>query len=204
MSGASNWGQRAGKRGRVSWTKGAGKRATGTLEKVPEPVVQPAAARFRGSLFPTPLGRKVYSEAAAPHGGSCVHPALPPRSQRPAPIQQCWGPTGGRCPVELGCRTQPPPSASARSRPEPAWRSARAALASGARRQNSLAARPQPRTTNLPIYQALDSKSQTSLTLPENSVLPVGACGSLGERAGARECAPWVRYMPLSSAGGES
>lgn len=44
-----------------------------------EPRAPPAAAGCRGSLFPTPLGRKVYSEAAAaPREGSSVHPALPP------------------------------------------------------------------------------------------------------------------------------
>lgn len=69
----------------MSWAqglaRGACRTAAETLKREPEPVASPAAARFGGSLLSTPLGPKVYSEAAAPHGGSCVHAAWP-RSRR--------------------------------------------------------------------------------------------------------------------------
>nr|XP_012644006.1 uncharacterized protein LOC105884542 [Microcebus murinus] len=200
MSDASSWGQRAGRRVRVSWPQGLGEKGAeegrwdaGASARA---VALPAAAGFGSSLFPTPPGHKVYSEAAAPRRGSSAQvcprsrasagllsrpprastslarrpgaPALPParRPQLP-PCQAGTQPEGLR--TELGCGTEPPPSASVGSRPEPEWRSARAALASGARRRDSLAPRPQPGTSSLPTHPALDPQPQTSLTFLENS-----------------------------------
>lgn len=80
MSDASSWGQRAKKRVCVSRAEGlvregARRMAAKTLEREFESLTPSAAAQFGGSLLPTRLGRRVYSEAMALHEGSCVHPA---------------------------------------------------------------------------------------------------------------------------------
>lgn len=96
-------------------------------------------------------GAKVYSEAAASREGY-VHPALPPGPRRPAPTLRRRSPARA-LPAELRGRTQPPPCR--RSKPTRARVAQRlAALASGARRRDSLAhptPRPQRGTSSLPF-----------------------------------------------------
>lgn len=140
----------------MSWAqglaRGACRTAAETLKREPEPVASPAAARFGGSLLSTPLGPKVYSEAAAPHGGSCVHAAWP-RSRRLRALtlySRSW--VRGCFPAELGFRTLPPPLAGARADPsrsgavpEPRWPPA---LGGGS--VSPPAPRPQPGISSLP------------------------------------------------------
>lgn len=166
----------------MSWAqglaRGACRTAAETLKREPEPVASPAAARFGGSLLSTPLGPKVYSEAAAPHGGSCVHAAWP-RSRRLRALtlySRSW--VRGCFPAELGFRTLPPPLAGARADPsrsgavpEPRWPPA---LGGG----SVSPPRPPPPARNLqpPISGAQDPLPQTRLALPENSQPLAGAC----------------------------
>ncbi|XP_070089462.1 uncharacterized protein [Equus caballus] len=178
--------------------RGAGRTAAETPEREPEPLAPPATAGFGSSLFQTPLWRKVYSEAAAPRGGSCVRAALP--SSRGAQLPPCTG-EARREGASRTTQLQDATPALGR-RPEPT----RAGVAQrpsrvGLRRQEAGQSRPPPPARDLqpPIPGAQDPQFYMMLALPENSESPAGACVYLDERAG--ECASRVLYMPLGSLG---
>ncbi|XP_045421849.1 uncharacterized protein LOC123648191 [Lemur catta] len=171
MSDASSWGQRAGRRVRVSWTQGLGEK--GGEEGRWDPGAGAGASGsascslVRQLPLPNSSRAQSFSEAAAPRRGGSAQVCPRSRARGGAAL----APSAG---LHVP-RSQPPPSASVGSRPEPEWRSARAALASGAWRRDSLAPRPQPRTSSLPTHPALDPQPETSLTLLENSELLLNA-----------------------------
>lgn len=107
--------------------------------------------RLQSTLPNFARAQSLFGSLGAQRGGGCEHTVPPrnPRTQLLTPLS--WDPKSRRFPAQLQAGRLPRPQQAPGSQPQAKWRSAGAALASGAGRRDSLAPRPLPQTSKIPV-----------------------------------------------------